>query len=358
MKKIFFTPGPSQLYPTVPAHIRNALNVSVMSISHRSDSFHKIFEDAKNELRKLLDIPSAHHIFFLSSATEAMERIIENTVRKKSFHFVNGSFSSLFARVAKELGKEPQIYAAEYGEGFEIDSVKIPKDTELICITHNETSTGVMLPVKEIEALKTKYPHILIALDIVSSVPFPKINFHKIDCVFFSVQKGFGLPSGLGVLIVNPRVLIKSRSLLARKYSIGSFHNFPGLLKYSEKSETPETPNVLGIYLLGKVAGDLNRRGIHAVRENWLKKAEMLYSLSKENTKFTPFVKNHKFRSPTVIVLEVEGGSVDLLMNLRKKGVYIGNGYKDFAGKHIRIANFPAISIRDISKLVMTLHLL
>ena len=79
MKKVFFTVGPSQLYQTVPQHIQTALDDYIPSISHRGQQFKEIYKNTAESLRQLMDIPSTHHVFFLGSSVEAMERCIENT---------------------------------------------------------------------------------------------------------------------------------------------------------------------------------------------------------------------------------------------------------------------------------------
>ena len=118
MQKIFFTPGPTQLYPNVAKYIEEALKEEVCSISHRGSKFQQIFHNTTKSLRKLLRIPESYHVFFLSSATEAMERVIENLVAENSYHFVNGAFSERFFTIAQELGKVPEKYEAEWGKGF------------------------------------------------------------------------------------------------------------------------------------------------------------------------------------------------------------------------------------------------
>src|SRR5579864_2740300 len=180
MHKIFFTPGPSQLYPTVKNHLEQAFEENIGSISHRSNQFEELFSLTVENLRKLMHIPQKHHVFFLGSGTEAMERIIENCVEKESFHFVNGSFSKRFFITAQELKKEPQKIEVEFGEGFSLstpNNPKIPNSTELICFTHNETSTGVMLPIEPIYQIKRNFPKSLIALDIVSSAPYADLDY-------------------------------------------------------------------------------------------------------------------------------------------------------------------------------------
>ena len=351
MKKIFFTPGPSQLFPTVPLHIKNALRDGILSVSHRGYPFEGFFQNIEDSLKRFLGIPEKHHIFFLSSATEAMERIIENCVEKYSFHFVNGSFSERFYQVAIELKKKAQKNEVQLGMGFNFKNIKIPKHTELICFTQNETSTGVLTDVSNIYAIKKQYPEKLVALDIVSSVPYVKVDFNLIDLVFFSVQKGIGLPAGLGVLIVSPKAIEKSKHLKDKNNNTGSYHNFYELLKYGEKNQTPETPNVFNIYLLSKVIEDMLKIGIDKIRTDTEKKANLLYKFFDNHLKYKPFVSDINTRSKTVLTINVTDPK-SLIKELKSKGLIVGSGYGKLKDSQIRIANFPSHSIRDIKTLL------
>jgi phosphoserine aminotransferase len=351
MKKIFFTVGPSQLYPTVPNHIRTALQENIYSLSHRSNTFKEIYATAAANLRKLLSIPETHHIFFTSCALEGMDRTIANTVEKKSFHFVNGSFSREFYQIAIDLKKEAQRFDAPNGEGFDFSSVTIPKDTELICLVQNETSTGVSIPMKSIYAMKKNYSSSLIAIDVVSSIPYVKIDFSLIDIAFFSVQKGFGLPAGLGVMIVNEKALAKANSLSQQGIGIGSYHNFVKLLEFEKIFQTRETPNVGNIYLLSKVTTDMLAVGIEKIRKDTEEKARLIYNFFDKHPIYTPAVRA-PFRSQTTIVIDVKGESDKITTLLAQKGFIIAKGYGKRKDMHIRIGNFPAHSFGQVKKLL------
>ena len=273
--KINFTPGPSQLYFTVEDHVRTAFREKIPSLSHRSRAFENIFRHATDGLRELLNLPSGYHLFFTGSATEIWERVIENLVEEKSFHFVNGSFSKRFFEIAEQLGRRPDKTEAKPGEGFH-EPFSIPAGTEVIAVTHNETSTGVCQPLELIHSLREQNPRALIVVDAVSSLPFPEFDYSKLDSVFFSVQKGFGLPAGLGVWMVNDRCLSRADDLLTKGIRIGSYHSLPALHSFALKNQTPETPNVLGIYLLGMVVKDMIRRGIDNIRKETDYKAALL----------------------------------------------------------------------------------
>ncbi|HEX7042859.1 MAG TPA: aminotransferase class V-fold PLP-dependent enzyme [Patescibacteria group bacterium] len=351
MKQIFFTPGPAQLYPSVARHLKIGLEENIFSISHRSQKFKDIYEGTVEGLIKLLKIPDDYKIVFVASATEAMERLIENIVEKKSFHFVNGSFGKRWQEIAVELKRETCVIEIPFGEGFK-DVPEIPKDTELICFTHNETSSGVALNTEFIYKIGKANPKALLAVDTVSSAPYIDIDFKRIDAVFFSVQKLFGLPAGLGVMILSPKAIEKATKLQKKGLNIGSYHNLPSLVDWAEKNQTIETPSVLHIYLLGKVLEDMNKKDIKKIREELDERAKLIYDFFDNNTNFKPFVKNKKDRSQTVIVITLGDKTEEIKAKLEEKGLIVGGGYGPFKNTQIRIANFPAVGDKDISVLI------
>ncbi|HEX8932428.1 MAG TPA: aminotransferase class V-fold PLP-dependent enzyme [Patescibacteria group bacterium] len=352
MKKTFFTVGPAQLYPTVTQHFTAGFKANIGSISHRSKQFQDIYETLSHGFKKLLQIPEDYHIFIVGSGTEAMERAIQNCVEQYSFHFVNGSFSKRFFATAQELGKTPEKVEVPFGEGFEFEKIKVPKKTELLCFTHNETSTGVAIPANEIAKIAKKYPEMLVAVDVVSSAPYVDLDYRLLDVVFFSVQKLFGLPAGLGIMIVSPRAIQKAEKLIAKGLSVGSYHSFPSLLKYATKFQTPETPPVMEIYVLGKVIEDLLTVGITQIRKETEAKAKLLYDAIEKSQILSAFVKYPVFRSQTVIVADISKIKGDLKKTLSEKGLLVGSGYGVYKETHIRIANFPTHSIAEIKKLI------
>ena len=351
MKQLFFTPGPAELYFTVETHLKNAFNEHVPSISHRSKIFEGIYKEAVQNLRDLLNLPDNYHVFFTGSATEIWERILENCVEDQSFHYVNGSFSKRFYEIALELKKNATQQKAEDGSCAIIDNNLIPDSTELIAFTQNETSTGAAQPLSDIYTVREAHPDKLIAVDAVSSLPYIDIDYDKVDTVFFSVQKGFGLPAGLGVWLVNDRCIAKAEQLAAKGRNIGSYHSLPSLLSKGEKNQTPETPNVLGIYLLAKVAGDMLKKGIERIRQETDYKAAVLYNLIERHPRFSPFVKEAGYRSRTVIVVETKNPSSETIHKLLERNLVVGGGYGVYKNEHLRIANFPTHSREKVEML-------
>jgi phosphoserine aminotransferase len=348
--QVSFAPGPSQLYFTAESHLRQAMRAHIGSISHRSKEFESIFAEATSGLKQLLSIPADYHIFFTGSATEIWERSVQNLAELNTFHFVNGAFSRRYYEIALQLSKGAIKTEVPAGQGFE--NIPLPSGTEMIAVTHNETSTGVSLPLDFIHSLKEKNKDALIVVDAVSSLPYPKLDYTKIDSVFFSVQKGFGLPAGLGVWMVNDRCLAKADQLLTRGISIGSYHSLPTLWANQKKNQTPETPNVLGIYLLNKVVQDMLRRGIDKIRNETEYKAAILYQALESHPHVSPFVQEKQFQSKTVIVADCKeyvGPVTELLVQNK---LFPGDGYGEFKKNHLRFANFPTHSKEQFELLV------
>lgn len=354
---IYFTPGPSQLYPTVKEHLNNALNEGFCSLSHRSKRYEAIHQQAVENIKSLLQIPANYHVFFLSSATEIWDRCIENLVQEQSFHFVNGSFSEKFYTTAKALGRNATAATIASGKGFhDIDQFNIPSKVELISITHNETSIGVVFDNELISTIRKKYPETLIAVDAVSSAPYGKINFNDIDTLYFSVQKGFGLPAGLGVWIVNDRCIEKSEKLKEWGHIIGTYHSLPSFLKYSKINQTPSTPNMLAIYLLAHVTADFLKIGLNQIEKDTEEKASLLYTMIENSNCFDVFVKDKKDQSQTVIVANSKLSAKTINETIADTGMQIGGGYGPWKDQHIRIANFPAMDKLDVERLIAALN--
>lgn len=353
---IYFTVGPSQVYPTIPTHLQAAVAEGVMSLSHRSGEFSALYRETQNRLRQLLGIPADHRIFFLASANEAWERIIQNTVAQVSAHYVHDAFGKRFAQIAAELGKHPLSFTYPPESCIDLDHITVPSEAELLCFTHNESSTGATLDIQKIHEVKKAHPDKLIALDAVSSLPYPDIDYSLVDIAYASVQKGFGLPAGMAILIASPAAIAKSQQLLASGASVGSYHSFPTLVAFDDKGQTPETPNVLGLYLLHQVLGDMCAQGIESIRTQTEEKASLLSHAIDAHPLLSHAIASLADRSCTTPVVAVRGGSAKLIMHLASHGFAVGEGYGGQKDTHIRIANFPAHTKDQVLQLISAME--
>ncbi len=363
-KPVYFTVGPSQLHPKFETFLREASRETIGSISHRSDRFCKLHADLTQNLKKLFAVPEDYAVFFATSATEFMERTVQNCAQKNTLHFVNGVFSKKFFEIAQANGKAAVAVPPKDDQSFSLDRLPQGADAppELICLTHNETSNGTTLPRDFQESVRTTFPDALLALDIVSSAPTSEIDCAKFDCIFFSIQKGFGLPAGLAAMFVSPRALRKAEQIESQQAEpgssqyTGSFHSFANLQKHAEKHQTPETPNVLGMYLLNEACLDFLARGIATLRAETKEKAALIYAAIEKCPALTLTIHNEKIRSQTVVVAEAKHGSKKIIEALAQKGFVIASGYGDKKDSQIRIGNFPSHTKEQVAKLCEVLR--
>lgn len=344
-----FAPGPSQIYFTVPDHIREAFRQQVPSISHRSKAFEEIFAHATDGLKTLLAIPDGFKIVFTTSATEVWERAVQSLVQEKTCHFVNGAFSKKFFETAKAQKKTATKIEVMDGLGF--DNPATPPDAELVALIANETSTGVCMPAEFMRQVRAGNANALLMVDAVSALPYQPLPWEVLDSVYFSVQKGFGLPAGLGVWIFNDRCIAKAKAIAAAGLYLPSYHSLLSFLEMEKKNQTPETPNVLAIYLLGKVVEDFNRRGIDIIRKETEYKAAILYQALDSHPLLSTSVSEKKWRSKTSVVAHVGDHAFALFEHLSKHGLLAGDGYGAKKHQQLRFANFPAHSKEVYEKL-------
>ncbi len=348
---IYFTVGPSQLHAKYGAFMQEAINSDIGSISHRGGQFMELHKELGKNLKDLLGVSQNYHVFYNGCATEWMERIVQNCSFKETLHLVCGSFSQKFYNIARQIGRNTVRVDVLSDSSFTLDQLPTDISPELICLTHNETSTGVVLPQKLISGIRQRYPDSLIAMDVVSSAPVSNVDFSQIDLIFLSVQKGMGLPAGLGVILSSPRAAKISMDIESTGQYTGSHHSFKELMAYEAKHQVPETPNVVNMFLLNEVCKDYLRKGIGVLVEQTFKKAKILYEAVKNCSELSIGVQNTDFQSPTVIVAAAKNGSAGIIRRLQEQGFCIGAGYGEKKDREIRIGNFPAHTIKQVETL-------
>jgi phosphoserine aminotransferase len=126
-------------------------------------------------------------------------------------------------------------------------------------------------------------------------------------------------------------------------------------MSMAQKNQTPETPNVLGIYLLSKVVQDMLRRGINIIRKETEYKAAILYQALSNHQILKPFVKDERWRSKTVVVADSGDHTEKVTKLLIQKGMLPGDGYGPAKTHQLRFANFPAHSKEQYELLVDTI---
>ena len=338
-----FYPGPSQLYPQVEGYLQEAYQSGILSMNHRSTAFMHMLEQTIFDLHAKLNIPPDYEVYFTSSATECWEIISQSLVTKGTLHAFNGAFGQKWQEYAQRL-HPTQAHSFGLNDRVHMEESEHLADAEVLCLTHNETSNGTMLVAKEILEIRKRFSG-LIALDATSSMRGIELPWEGGDVWFASVQKCFGLPAGLGIMVVSPQAIHRARE-------IGERNHYNSLLFLRDnfiKKQTPYTPNTLAIYLLGRVMQEVPP--IELIDDAVEKRAEEFYDFLADLS-WELLVENPAVRSQTVIALRgTEERMTTLRENALAEGILLGKGYGDWRDTSVRIANFPALSDADFERL-------
>jgi predicted phosphoserine aminotransferase len=292
-------------------------------------------------------------IVWTSSGSLVMEASLRNSVKKGALHTLCGSFAERWYKMSQANGLPNGKIDVEWGMAIKPDLVDKELATgkyDVLCLTHNETSTGVMNPTAEIaDMVKAKYPDVLILVDAVSSMTGAKIDVHKYDVVLTSSQKCFGLPPGLAFCVVSPRFMDNAKTVPNR----GLYTDFVDMKKYivEKEGQTPSTP---ALSLYNALDFQLDRMLSEGMDARYKRHAAMA-----ERTR--EWVKKHfaLFPEPGYESLTVTVGSNnknanigDLNKALGQKGMAIANGYGKLKDLTFRIAHMGDLQMKDIDELL------
>jgi len=343
---ISFYPGPSKIYPEVASYLQDAIKEGILSVNHRSPEFVEISKSAIYNLKEKLNIPENYTVFYTSSATECWEIIAQSLIKRGSYHIFNGAFGEKWYKNTSKLIPYSQSYWFDKEETIDINQIKVSKDTEVICLTQNETSNGTQVLEGTIKELEDKFPEQLIAIDATSCMGGVATDFTVADIWLASVQKCFGMPAGLGLLICSPKAI--NRALM---FNENHYYNSLVFMYENMKSwQTSYTPNVLNIYLLNRIFSEV--KPIQTINATLKERAKGWYAFIEGLDGISPLVDNLATRSDTVIAVKGEPELIShIKSSAKKKGLLLGNGYGQWASDAFRIANFPAISDDEIDAL-------
>ena len=349
-----FTVGPAKLYHGAAEFLCEQLQQGVGEISHRSKAFSDLSEQSLAAFREFFAVPPDYSVFYTYSATEGMEIITRSAVDEKSCHIVNGNFGNVWYKTATKAHKTAQKLSHDDGKTRVEPEEIIPQDgTELLALTANETSTGIAYAPTEIAALRARYPELLLGVDVTSSMGAVAYDLSQADAWLFSVQKAFGLPAGLGILVIGPRLWETAQNREAAGADVGCHHRLSDLeKKMAGKFQTPTTPNTLNIGGLGYVCRRLQQDygTLARLYADTQEKAKTIYTFFEQHPTLTPAITSG--RSESIIVVD---GDPDELAALHSKlgaaGIEVGKGYGGKKAEQIRIGNFPVHSMADFEHL-------
>ena len=343
-----FVPGPVDVAPEVLQAMAQPL------LPHRSKEYEAIHRSAAEKSQKLF-FTDFRVLIGTHTGSGMQEAGVRNLAQKDILSCVNGAFSQRWYDVAVTNGKNPVRFDVEWGKAVtpEVlgDQLK-KKHFEAVQIVHNETSTGVENPLKELcQVVREVSPDTMILVDAVSSLGGSKIEMDAwgVDFLLASSQKCLALPPGLSLVGVTDRALEKAKTVADR----GWYFDLLRMEKHRIKNSTAMTPAVSLVYALDF---QLDRIFAEGIENRFLRHSAMsqrVYDWALENG-MTPFAEEG-VRSKTVATINNDQKLDIPQLNAFLMGKYqmrIANGYGDLKGKTFRIATMGETSMEDIDALL------
>jgi aspartate aminotransferase-like enzyme len=345
-----FVPGPVDVPPEVLAMQTQPM------LPHRSKEFEVIFHRAEGKSRQVF--LTQNRVFITASSGSGLqEAAIRNFVKRDVLCCVNGAFAERWYDVAVGNGKTAHRLETSWDRPITPEMVSAAlreQHFEAITVVHNETSTGLENPVKEIaKVIRQVSPDTLICVDTVSSLGGVRIDTDAwgLDMVLTSSQKCLGLPPGLGLAAVSDRAL----SYAALVPNRGWYFDLLLLEKHRLKDTTPATPAMSLIYALDYQLDRILKEGLEARFKRHAAMAKRVESWAVNRGLSLYASEGYRSKTVTTVVNQPNLDISDLNKFLLEKGMRIANGYGQLKGRTFRIAHMGETRLKDIDDLLTAL---
>ena len=332
--------------------------MSTPMIGHRSKDASILQKSISEKLQKLF-YTSNEILLSTSSGTGLMEGAIRSCTAKRAAVFSVGAFGDRWYKIAVSNNVPADIFKVEMGKAIraeEIDKVLSTGKYDLITVTHNETSTGVMNPIEDIAVVMKKYPEVILVVDAVSSAAGTKIEVDKlgIDICLTSTQKAIGLPPGMSICTFSEKAIKNAEKVEFR----GTYLDLLALYKYLKKKDYqyPSTPSISHMYALDyQLDYILNEEGLENRFARHIEMANIVRDWAKRYFELFP---EEKYLSNTLTTVK-NTRNIDvakLNKELGDRGFQISNGYGDLKNKTFRIAHMGDCTVNDVSELLLNIN--
>ena len=343
-----FGSGPTKVRREQAAALASAPELGT---SHRQSPVRDVVRRIRSGLAELFGLPNASLVAVGNGGTTAFwDAAAFGLISDRSQHLSFGEFSSKFATVTARAPwlKEPSVISAEPG------THPLPEaeaGVDAYCLTHNETSTGVRMP---IERPAGADDGALVLVDATSAAGALPVDPAQYDAYYFAPQKVFGADGGLWLALLSPAAQERIEEIAASGRYIPEFLSLRTAVENSRKEQTYNTPAVSTLILLaGQIDWMLGNGGLAWAAETTGRSAKILYDWAEKSQFATPFVKDPAMRSPVVGTIDLsEPVSADAIAGvLRDNGIVDTESYRKLGRNQLRIGMFPAVAPDDVAAL-------
>lgn len=340
--------GPSKVRPEQLQALAAAGDL--FGTSHRQAPVKNLVGRVRDGLRQLFSLPDGYEVILGNGGSTAFwDAAAFGLVDTRSLHLTYGEFSAKFASaVAKNpFVGDPVVVKADPGGAP--DPVSDPS-VDLIAWAHNETSTGVAVPVQRPQGAGDA----LIAIDATSAAGGLPVDITEADAYYFAPQKNFAGDGGLWIALMSPAALARVEKIAAAGRWVPDFLSLPIAIENSVKNQTYNTPAIATLILLAEqIDWLLGNGGLEWATKRTADSSARLYAWADATAYTTPFVADPALRSQVVGTVDfaddVDASAVAKV--LRANGIVDTEPYRKLGRNQLRVGMFPAVEPDDVSAL-------
>jgi phosphoserine aminotransferase len=340
--------GPSKVRPEQLAHLAQS-GAALMGTSHRQAPVKGLVGRVRSGLRELFDLPDEYEVALGNGGTTAFwDAAAACLVRERALHLTFGEFSQKFATVTKNAPflADPIVIEAEPGDAPAPSS---DPQADVIAWAHNETSTGVMLPVQRPASEG------LVLIDGTSAAGGLPLDARHADAYYFAPQKNFAADGGLWLALLSPAAQSRIEELGSGEGRwIPESLSLATAVDNSRKDQTYNTPAVATLFLLAdQIEWMLSHGGLDWCVQRTTESSSHLYDWADATPFAEPFVKDPAKRSSVVGTIDFSDDvdAAAIAATLRANGIVDTEPYRKLGRNQLRIGMFPAVEPSDVQAL-------
>jgi len=345
-----FGSGPAKIRDT-QVEALSAAGRTLLGTSHRQAPVRKLVRRVREDLATLFGLPDDYLVVLGNGGTTAFwDCIAFGLISQRSQHLTFGEFSAKFARVTRAAPwlADPSVLAAEPG------THPLPQaeaGIDAYALTHNETSTGVAMPVRRVQGADDGA---LMVVDATSAAGGIAVDPAEFDAYYFAPQKCFGSDGGLWIALLSPAALERAAEVAASGRYIPDFLSLQAAIDNSRLEQTYNTPAVATLILLAEqVDWMLGNGGMAWTTERTAASSGILYAWADKSPVASPFVTDPAQRSQVVVTIDFAGpvDAAALSGALRANGIVDTDSYRKLGRNQLRVGTFPAVEPADVEAL-------
>jgi phosphoserine aminotransferase len=345
-----FGSGPAKIRPEQLAALAGS-GATYLGTSHRQPPVRSLVRRIRGGLAELFHLPADYTVVLGNGGTSAFwEMATFGLIREHSQHLSFGEFSARFAALAGRAPwlSAPTVVASAAGT----HPAPWPEPgADAYALTHNETSTGVAMPVHRPPGAD---PGSLVLVDATSAAGGLPVRAQEFDVYYFAPQKGLGSDGGLWIALLSPAAVDRVHEIAAAGRYIPDFLSLRIALENAASDQTYNTPAVATLFLLAEqIEWMLGQGGLAWTTARTARSADILYTWAEKAAYADPFVADPAQRSQVVGTIDIASGvSADgIAASLRANGIVDTESYRKLGRNQLRIGMFPAVDPADVEAL-------